>query len=140
MTFFKKLKRLIKIKQYINERKNRKNRYSFNYLNKIHPYKYKIGDILFLPEYILNEEKKIETKIWKIKIIGLAETPKKYQDLLGYCYLCKPLNKLPGEYFNDTVYETYLFKSYSEAFNNLQKKVSFVFQELEYPNWIDYPY
>ena len=31
MTFFKKLKRSIKIKQYINERKNRKNRYSFNY-------------------------------------------------------------------------------------------------------------
>ena len=37
-------------------------------------------------------------------------------------------------------YETYLFKSYSDAFKNLQKKVSFVFQELEYQNWIDYPY
>lgn len=140
MTFFKKLKRSIKIKRYINERKNRKNRYSLNYLNKIYPYKYKIGDILFFPEYRFNDEKKIETKIWKIKIIGLYETPKEHRDVLGNGYLCEPLNLRTGESFNDTLYETYLFKSYSDAFKKLQKRVSFVLQELEYKNWIDYPY
>lgn len=140
MTFFKKLKRSIKIKRYIDERKNRKNRYSLNYLNKIYPYKYKIGDILFFPEYRFNDEKKIETKIWKIKIIGLSETPKEHLDVLGNSYLCEPLNLRPGESFNDKLYETYLFKSYSDAFKKLQKRVSFVLQELEYKNWIDYPY
>ena len=140
MTFFKNLKRSIKIKRYIDERKNRKNRYSLNYLNKIYPYKYKIGDILFFPECSFNDEKKLKTKIWKIKIIDLAETPKEHLDVLGYSYLCKTLNLRPGEYLNDTLYETYLFKSYSDAFKKLQKRVSFCLQELEYKNWIDYPY
>ena len=40
----KKIIRYIKIRQYLEKRKQRRNRYSFNYIKNIQPYKYKIGD------------------------------------------------------------------------------------------------
>ena len=136
----KKIIRSIKIRQYLDKRKQRRNRYSSNYIKSIQPYKYKIGDILFSPDYILKDNNAVESKIWKVKIIAHVDTPENIKQVIGDGYKCKPLNLRQGEYFHNTKFDNSLFKSYSAAFKYLQQRVSFIGRELDYDNWIDHPY
>ena len=136
----KKIIRYIKIRQYLDKRKQRRNRYSSNYIKSIQPYKYKIGDILFSSDYILKDDGAVESKIWKVKIIAHVDTPENIKQVAGDSYKCKPLNLRQGEYFHNNKFDNNLFKSYSAAFKHLQKRVSFIGRELKYDNWIDYPY
>lgn len=135
-----KLIQYLKIKEYKNIRSKRINRYSPNYIKRMQPHKYKIGDILFIPDFVSNNDGILEPKIWKVKITEFEYVTEQNRKILGNGYKCKALNARVGEHLSPYVCENLLYKSYSHAFQQLKKRVALNLKELEYDNWIDFPY
>lgn len=137
----KKLIRTIKIFCYLQKRAERKRRFTMTYLKSLYNTKFKRNDIVFVPDIRLVDNMKIP-RIYKCKVLGVFkdESTTNTQSNVGLSYNIKHLNPKPIDGYRFSVYEREMYSSYSLAFERL-KTIALIYNiEINYNNWIDFPY